>query len=201
MLFISQAKKGTPSPRRPVALQITQVFTCRCSSVVGALHLHFLNLIQYIHHRGISDGQVCVGGLKFSFSLSKHRRHWLLFPVGHQSSQLEQDSRESPLFANVPFAAIARDGFTFELGQFYAQGRVKRMDSSHLKDLFLPRLTPEANKLLRDLPGFVSGQLQHYGVDYDEKELSGNGTLLLKNMLRAGKARRLSALSFTQGFR
>lgn len=87
----------------------------------------------------------------------------------------------------MPYDDIIRDGFTYGFGRFYALGGVERIDSSHLKTMFLPRLTPEANKLLRDHHSFVRGQLQHYGVDYDEKEFSENGTLLLKKMLQAGK--------------
>ena len=66
-------------------------------------------------------------------------------------------------------------------------------DSSQETNLFLPQLTPEANKLLRDhySPEFIRGQLQHYGVDYNEKEFSGNGTLLFKKVLQASKVRHL----------
>jgi hypothetical protein len=89
---------------------------------------------------------------------------------------------------------IARNGFTCAFGRFYAKGRVERIDGSRLKAMFLPRLTPEANKLLRDHSDFVRGQLQHYGVDYDETQFSGNGTLLLKKVLQAGKVRRAPRL-------
>ncbi len=34
---------------------------------------------------------------------------------------------------------------------------------------------------------FVRGQLKHYGVEFDEKEISGNGTHLIKKVLQAGK--------------
>lgn len=94
-------------------------------------------------------------------------------------------------FARMPYDDIVRDGFACAFGRFYAQGRVERIDGSSLKAMFLPRLTAEANTLLqrhyRD--SFVCGQLQHYGVDYDEKDISGNGTLLLKKVLKAGKVR------------
>lgn len=88
----------------------------------------------------------------------------------------------------MPYSDIIRDGFTCAFGRFYTRGRVERIDGSRLKTMFLPRLTTEANKLLSG-SDFVRGQLQHYGVDYDEQEYSGNGTLLLKKVLRAGKVR------------
>jgi hypothetical protein len=89
----------------------------------------------------------------------------------------------------MPYDEIVRDGFTCGFGRFFAKGRVERIDGPRLKAMFLPRLTPEANRLLRDHSHFVRGQLQHYGVDYDETQLSGNGTLLLKKVLQAGKVR------------
>ena len=90
---------------------------------------------------------------------------------------------------------VVRDGFTCEYGRFYAKGRVERVDSSCLKAMFLPQLTPEAKTLLRANMNFVRGQLQHYGVDYDDKDISGNGTLLLKKMLLAGKLRNAARYS------
>ena len=86
----------------------------------------------------------------------------------------------------MPSGDIIRDGFTYTFGRFYTRDRVERIDGSRLKTMFLPRLTAEANTLL-SVSGFVRGQLQHYGVGYDEQEYSGNGTLLLKKVLRAGK--------------
>ncbi|KAH6623406.1 hypothetical protein F5144DRAFT_623373 [Chaetomium tenue] len=84
--------------------------------------------------------------------------------------------------------SIVRYGFTYEYGRFYAKGRVECVSSSRLESMFLPRLTQEASSLLRtNCRAFVRGQLQHYGVDYDEREISGNGALLLKKMLLAGK--------------
>ena len=81
---------------------------------------------------------------------------------------------------------ITCNGFESGFGRFFAQG-VERVDGARLKALFLPTLTKEANKLLRDQRNFVRGQLQHYGIDYDEKEFSGNGTKLLKKALQGGK--------------
>jgi len=85
---------------------------------------------------------------------------------------------------------VKRDGFIFAYGRFYVQkGRVERVDGARLKDMFLPKLTGEANKLIRDHHDdlFVRGQLKHYGVEYDESEITGNGTLLLKKVLKDGK--------------
>ncbi|BCS29427.1 uncharacterized protein APUU_70997A [Aspergillus puulaauensis] len=50
-----------------------------------------------------------------------------------------------------------------------------------------PRSHLKGKKQLRDSPNFVRGQLQHYGVSFDESQLSGNGTMLLKRFLEAGK--------------
>ncbi|KAH6847725.1 hypothetical protein B0I37DRAFT_431525 [Chaetomium sp. MPI-CAGE-AT-0009] len=84
---------------------------------------------------------------------------------------------------------IRRDGFTYAYGRFYAQGRVERVDGYLLRAMFLPVLTQEAKSRLRNHTGssFVRGQLQHYGVDYDERDFSGQGARLLKKMILAGK--------------
>lgn len=93
----------------------------------------------------------------------------------------------------MPDKDITRDGFRCADGRFYAQGRVERIEGSHLRRIFLPRLTAEANLLIRDRRDFVRGQLQHYGVDYDESAFSGNGTVLLKKMLQAGRCDKVPA--------
>jgi hypothetical protein len=83
-----------------------------------------------------------------------------------------------------------RDGFVCAYGRFYAQpGRVERVDSSSLRSMFLPKLTPEGRRQLNAgySDEFVRGQLKHYGVQFDESEISGNGTLLMKKALQAGK--------------
>ncbi len=85
--------------------------------------------------------------------------------------------------------AVIRDGFTDEHCRFFAKGRVELVDGAELEAAFLPRLTAKANELLRDNCNFVRGQLQHYGVAYDEKKFSGNGTVLLKKALECGQVR------------
>ncbi|KAI1076561.1 hypothetical protein F5B20DRAFT_320588 [Whalleya microplaca] len=86
----------------------------------------------------------------------------------------------------MPCYPVKRDGFEFTDGQFLAcPGRIERVESADLRDMFLPRLTPRGNNKLK-APGFVAAQLRHYGVDYDEHELI-NGTELLKQSMRAGK--------------
>jgi hypothetical protein len=85
---------------------------------------------------------------------------------------------------------ITRDGFACGFGRFYTQpGRLERVDGSSLRSMFLPKLSPEGRrKLNADYSGnFVRGQLKHYGVQFDESEISGNGTLLMKKVLQAGK--------------
>ncbi|RYP48153.1 hypothetical protein DL769_011236 [Monosporascus sp. CRB-8-3] len=88
----------------------------------------------------------------------------------------------------MPTNSIFRDGFEFCHDRFYAHpGRAERVEVSTLRSMFLPRLTPEANKRLRDNYEFVQCQLKHYGVDYDKREMTGNGTNLLKKLLKEGK--------------
>ncbi|KAH8590158.1 hypothetical protein B0O99DRAFT_521816 [Bisporella sp. PMI_857] len=85
---------------------------------------------------------------------------------------------------------ITRDGFTCAYGRFYTQsGRVERVEGSSLRSMFLPKLTPEGRRQLDAgySDNFVRGQLKHYGVSFDESEISGNGTLLMKKVLQAGK--------------
>ncbi|KAJ5995326.1 hypothetical protein N7481_002303 [Penicillium waksmanii] len=56
--------------------------------------------------------------------------------------------------------------------------------------MFLPKLTPEGRKLLRDNSDFVGTQLKHYGVQFEEPKSSGRSTTpttLLKAALTAGK--------------
>ncbi|KAK3324154.1 hypothetical protein B0T19DRAFT_402406 [Cercophora scortea] len=82
---------------------------------------------------------------------------------------------------------VARDGFRYCYGRFYTDDNVERIDGSELERMFLPRLTPEANNLLRHHhANFVRSQLMHYGIEYDPTELTGNGTNLLKRALEAG---------------
>ncbi|KAI1379900.1 hypothetical protein F4677DRAFT_442094 [Hypoxylon crocopeplum] len=88
----------------------------------------------------------------------------------------------------MPSDRVCRDGFEFAYDRFLAlPGRVGRVEPSALREMFLPKLTQAANKVLRDKYHFVQAQLKHYGVEYDEMELTGNGTNLLKKMLKAGK--------------
>jgi hypothetical protein len=85
---------------------------------------------------------------------------------------------------------ITRDGFACAYGRFYAQpGRVERVNGFSLRSMFLPKLTPEGRRQLNAgySDNFVRGQLKHYGVQFDESEISGNGTLLMKKVLQAGK--------------
>ena len=85
---------------------------------------------------------------------------------------------------------VTRDGFHSSYGRFYASpGRVERVDGFSLRRMFLPKLTPEGRKCLNAgySDYFVRGQLKHYGILFDEREFSGNGTLLLKKVLQAGK--------------
>ncbi|KAI8946969.1 hypothetical protein F4801DRAFT_562372 [Xylaria longipes] len=89
----------------------------------------------------------------------------------------------------MPFNEVARNGFSYAFGRFYTvPDRVERVAGSSLRDAFLPKLTAQAKQFIGyGGDRFVRGQLKHYGVMFDESELSGNGTLLFKKLLQAGK--------------
>ncbi|GIK05558.1 hypothetical protein Aspvir_009671 [Aspergillus viridinutans] len=83
---------------------------------------------------------------------------------------------------------IRRDGFVSEFGRFMADpGRMDRIEGSRLRSMFLPKLSREGQKALRDNPHFVRAQLKHYGVQFEEREFTGQGTALMKAALQAGK--------------
>ncbi|KAL4969040.1 uncharacterized protein BDV14DRAFT_166165 [Aspergillus stella-maris] len=83
---------------------------------------------------------------------------------------------------------INRNGFISLHGRFLtASGRTDRVSSAMLKEMFIPKITREAQKALRDNHHFVKAQLQHYGIPFDENAVIGNGTLLLKKALKEGK--------------
>jgi hypothetical protein len=84
----------------------------------------------------------------------------------------------------------AKDGFTCSYGRFLAlPGRVERVEASSLRSMFIPKLTSEGRRKVNGAysDNFVRGQLKHYGVQFDKSEISGNGTLLMKKVLQAGK--------------
>ena len=84
--------------------------------------------------------------------------------------------------------AAQRDGFEWCYGRFLvADGRTERRNVHGLSRVFLPKLTPEANRALRQDRNIVKSQLKHYGLQYDEREFTGNGVKLLKKALEAGK--------------
>ncbi|GKZ26052.1 hypothetical protein AbraIFM66951_005078 [Aspergillus brasiliensis] len=84
--------------------------------------------------------------------------------------------------------AVPRDGFTSSFGRFCtARGSNERVDGLSLRSMFLPKLSREGQKMLRDRTDFVLSQLQHYGVLLEESQISGNGTLLMKKVLQGGK--------------
>ncbi|KAI0380266.1 hypothetical protein F5Y04DRAFT_282030 [Hypomontagnella monticulosa] len=88
----------------------------------------------------------------------------------------------------MPFRAVHYDGFEFSFGRFFAYpGRVEYVESATLRKLFLPGVTQEAKELVRNNPYFVRGQLRHYGVSYDESELTGDGIDVFKAMLEEGE--------------
>ncbi|TVY84675.1 hypothetical protein LSUE1_G000924 [Lachnellula suecica] len=83
---------------------------------------------------------------------------------------------------------ITRDGFSCSYGRFCAEpGRVERVQGSSLQSMFLPSINAEGRKRLRESGYLVRGHLKHYGVQFDEKETSGNGTSLMKKGLLAGE--------------
>ncbi|KAF7176372.1 hypothetical protein CNMCM7691_002501 [Aspergillus felis] len=83
---------------------------------------------------------------------------------------------------------IRRDGFVSAFGRFMADpGRMDRIEGSQLRSMFLPKLSREGQKALRDNFDFVRAQLKHYGVQFEEREFTGQGTALMKAALQAGK--------------
>ncbi|KAJ5485151.1 hypothetical protein N7539_005139 [Penicillium diatomitis] len=77
--------------------------------------------------------------------------------------------------------------FVSKYGRFMVEpGQLERVEGSELREMFLPKLTPLGQKALRN-SGFVRSQLMHYGVQFEDKELTGQGTLLMKRVLQAGK--------------
>ncbi|KAI9053497.1 hypothetical protein LZ554_002452 [Drepanopeziza brunnea f. sp. 'monogermtubi'] len=83
-----------------------------------------------------------------------------------------------------------RGNFSSSYGRFYAEPEhVERVTGSSLRSMFIPRLTPHAQILMGQSysGGFVRGQLKHYGVQFDTSEISGNGILLMKKVIQAGK--------------
>ncbi|KAI0206053.1 hypothetical protein F4808DRAFT_470933 [Astrocystis sublimbata] len=90
----------------------------------------------------------------------------------------------------MPYDAIFRDGFSSAFGCFYAEPEgVQQMAGSSLRNDFLPKMTLEGKQYICNQ--FVRGQLKHYGVAYQENEISGRGTCLLKKVLQAVKCDRV----------
>ncbi|OJJ42500.1 hypothetical protein ASPZODRAFT_137291 [Penicilliopsis zonata CBS 506.65] len=85
------------------------------------------------------------------------------------------------------YTEIRRDGFISIFGRFLTDDRIDRIEGSQLRSMFLPKLSREGQKALRDNRNFVRSQLKHYGVQIDGKKFFGNGTALLKAALQAGK--------------
>jgi len=57
--------------------------------------------------------------------------------------------------------------------------RVKLIEGSSLRSMFLPKLSSEGRRMLAANGDrqWVGAQLKHYGVQFDESEFSGNGTI------------------------
>jgi hypothetical protein len=89
----------------------------------------------------------------------------------------------------TPPNSVFRDGFEFGFDRFYALPyRIDRVDAADLRRMFLPKLTPEAKKMLRESFGrVVPAQLKHYGIEFKEADLKGNGTNFQKTVIAAGK--------------
>ena len=74
------------------------------------------------------------------------------------------------------------------LGRFQAEpGPMDRVEGARLRSMSLPKLSREGQKAIGDNLSFVRCQLNHYGVQIEEKEFSGNGTALMKKVLQEGK--------------
>ncbi|QDS74749.1 hypothetical protein FKW77_001230 [Venturia effusa] len=80
---------------------------------------------------------------------------------------------------------VKRGEFEFGYDRFEVHS-IHCYSTQSLKQDFIPRLTPRGNKLLRDHSKFVRSQLIHYGVEFRDRDLTGNGTIFLKRALEAG---------------
>ncbi|CAL3971864.1 unnamed protein product [Diplocarpon coronariae] len=72
---------------------------------------------------------------------------------------------------------ITSDGFSCAYDRFYAgPHRVERVSGPSLRSAFLPKLSAGGRKMLSQSYGdsFVRGQLEHYGVQFGESEISGS---------------------------
>ena len=86
------------------------------------------------------------------------------------------------------YSQIRRDGFISAFGRFMTEpGRMDRVEGSQLRRMYLPKLSREGQKELRYNSNFIRSQLQHYGVRFEEREFSGQGTALMKAALQARK--------------
>ncbi|CAI7573761.1 unnamed protein product [Penicillium pancosmium] len=83
---------------------------------------------------------------------------------------------------------VRRDSFVSSFGRFLAEsGHVERVEVERLRSLFLPKLTPDGQEVLCGEPNFVRSQLNHYDVQFEEREFVGNDTALMKAALKSGK--------------
>lgn len=80
-----------------------------------------------------------------------------------------------------PFDELtSRDGYLTIYG-------LDRIPGFRLREMFLPKMTPEGKRALDNNFNFVRAQMKHYDVEIDESKFHGNGTNLLKRALRAGR--------------
>ncbi|KAI0451087.1 hypothetical protein F5B21DRAFT_528199 [Xylaria acuta] len=88
-----------------------------------------------------------------------------------------------------PSISIINRWLRLWVGHIYTvPGGVEGVAGSSLRDAFLPKLKPQANKLIGyGGDQFVRGQLKYYDVTFDETELSGNGTVMEKYFLIFGE--------------
>ncbi|ETS84748.1 hypothetical protein PFICI_02773 [Pestalotiopsis fici W106-1] len=91
------------------------------------------------------------------------------------------------------FSCIGED-FSVLLTRASRRFAIPRCEADVLRQQFLPKVTPEGQRRIAnwarntDIPdAFVRAQLKHYGVQYDESEISGDGADLLTKAVAAGK--------------
>jgi hypothetical protein len=64
------------------------------------------------------------------------------------------------------------------------------MDAEKLRELFLPELTSEGEKLIRQSKGaFIPGQLKHYGIEFENTRSKSKAIDAMKSALETGKVR------------
>lgn len=80
------------------------------------------------------------------------------------------------------------DRFLVEITSYCLVERIPRYSVHELERMFLPTMTNEGKKTIRDNHGVVKAQLEHYAIQYEGRDFTGNGTPLLKRDWKLGSS-------------